>query len=175
LLFRAPSLTAVVSYATLACMVVARIAAVALALCACAMFAQEPSEATLTVQVKDPSGAVIPRAHVVATDDAKGSRFEATADAAGKALIHLSQGTYDLRVEAAGFKGWIEKELEVKGETRRDVVVVVAVGGCGPCFPIQMVPPIELDNLPVEAEIPSIRMEQLVLPARRCRRRTHWF
>ncbi len=62
---------------------------------------------TIQGTVVDASGASVPNAKVLATDEGKGVvAREAKTDAAGRfQLLELLRGTYSLRVEAAGFKG----------------------------------------------------------------------
>ncbi|MGD1025625.1 MAG: carboxypeptidase regulatory-like domain-containing protein [Candidatus Sulfotelmatobacter sp.] len=55
--------------------------------------------------VTDPSGAVVPGAHVVATDVDKGFAFPGITDGAGRYLLRsIPPATYNVSVEAAGFK-----------------------------------------------------------------------
>lgn len=55
--------------------------------------------------VTDPSGAVVPGAHVVATDTDKGFKFPGTTDSSGHYLLRsIPPATYNVSVEAAGFK-----------------------------------------------------------------------
>jgi len=113
-------------------MVMARIAAIILLFSACAVFAQTPALSTLTVVVTDQSGANVPGAHIKATAKANGERFEAIADARGKAVIQLCQGSYELTVQSEGFKTWDEKEVKVNVETQRSVILLIG-DGCTIC------------------------------------------
>jgi Carboxypeptidase regulatory-like domain len=55
--------------------------------------------------VTDPSGAVVPGAHVVATDVDKGFKFTGTTDGAGHYLLRgIPPATYNVSVQAAGFE-----------------------------------------------------------------------
>lgn len=55
--------------------------------------------------VTDPSGALVPTAHVIATDVDKGFAFPGTTDAAGHYLLRsIPPATYNVSVEAAGFE-----------------------------------------------------------------------
>jgi hypothetical protein len=55
--------------------------------------------------VTDPSGAVVPGAHVTATDVDKGFAFTGTTDGAGRYLLRsIPPATYNVSVEAAGFE-----------------------------------------------------------------------
>jgi len=60
---------------------------------------------TITGTVSDPTGAVIPGAHVVATNAATGAHSETTSTATGDYTIaSIIAGTYTVAVEANGFK-----------------------------------------------------------------------
>jgi hypothetical protein len=55
--------------------------------------------------VTDASGAVVPGAHVVATDVDKGFKFQGTTDGAGRYLLrNIPPATYNVSAEAAGFE-----------------------------------------------------------------------
>ncbi|HXH50120.1 MAG TPA: carboxypeptidase-like regulatory domain-containing protein, partial [Terriglobia bacterium] len=60
---------------------------------------------SITGVVSDPTGAVIPGAKVTLTDVSKGYAFTATSDSVGRYILrNLPPSTYQLRVEATGFK-----------------------------------------------------------------------
>lgn len=60
---------------------------------------------SISGNVTDPSGAVVPGAHVVATDVDKGFAFKGTTDNAGHYLLRsIPPATYYVSVEAAGFE-----------------------------------------------------------------------
>jgi Carboxypeptidase regulatory-like domain len=96
----------------------ARIAAIAFALCACTALSQQHEMGTLTVNVTDQTGAVIPGARIVASEEAAGSLFKAVAGPNGQALIDLDQGNYDLKVQASGFATHVEKSVALKAGLR---------------------------------------------------------
>ena len=55
--------------------------------------------------VTDPSGAVVPGAHVIATDVDKGFAFSGTTDGAGRYLLRsIPPATYYVSAEASGFE-----------------------------------------------------------------------
>jgi hypothetical protein len=150
-----------------------RIAAIALALCACSALAQQPAKGTLTVVVTDEIGAWISGARITATETQTGARFDAIADGKGQAVLHLAQGSYKLNVQAKGFISWEESKVEVTLETQRTVALVVANCGCSIIVEGPVGPPVEY--LPMTAEIPLIPMQQFIPSAKPLRHRARWF
>src|SRR5437773_118629 len=60
---------------------------------------------SLTGVATDPSGAVIPGANVVLTDDEKGFKYTATTDSEGRYILrNLPPGKYSLTVTAQGMR-----------------------------------------------------------------------
>ncbi len=61
--------------------------------------------ASITGKVTDPSGAAVPGAKVTATDTERGTKYTGTANSDGfYVLSNLPVGTYDLKIENAGFQ-----------------------------------------------------------------------
>jgi hypothetical protein len=151
-----------------------RIAAIALALCACTVQAQQPAMGTLTVTVKDVTTALFPGARITITNKLTGTRFEAKADANGQAVFHLVQGRYELKVQAIGFYTWEEKDLEVKAEKYRDDVTLAVA----PTIDVLIIEspffPVEFEHLVLTSEIPLIPIQQFELTAKSFRYRWHW-
>jgi len=153
-------------------MFAARIAALALALCACTALAQEPAQATLTVIVSDKSTARIPGARVEATNESTGMWFEARANTTGEAVFPLQQGVYFLRVQARGFMLTEEKDVAVTKETQRSVTLRIDNQDWGPTIVQQVEIPTE--HQPLEAMIPLTPLQQFAMPAKRLRAKPHW-
>ena len=82
--------------------------------------------------VRDPSGAVVPNAHVTLTDTAKGYTYAATSDASGLFAIHnLPPSTYKQSISAPGF-GPYERSgivLEVNANVSADADLEVMHAG----------------------------------------------
>jgi hypothetical protein len=75
------------------------------------VFAQLPT-GTILGTVKDPSGAVVPRASITAQNAETGtSRSISTDETGAYRLVALPVGHYDLRVESAGFKPTTQKGM----------------------------------------------------------------
>jgi hypothetical protein len=67
--------------------------------------AQTSGSATLRVTVKDPNGAVVPKATVILTSDRTGEQRRAETSGEGTTTFaSLDPGTYTLRIEATNFK-----------------------------------------------------------------------
>ena len=87
---------------------------------------------TVAGTIKDPSGAVVPNAKVILTDDAKGFKYVANSDGSGIFTAkNLPPGTYTERVEAPGFSPFERTNvvLDVNGNVNGDVDLQVATAG----------------------------------------------
>ena len=81
--------------------------------------------------VTDATGAVVPGATVTVTDEAKGTVETATSNEAGEFNVsHLVPDTYDVKIDAKGFKSFVSKGVTVLADTapRVDVALTVASG-----------------------------------------------
>ena len=86
------------------------------------------TEGTIAGTVTDPSGAAVPHAKVVVTNAGTGISVEDATDAKGYFLApHLAPGTYQVRVDASGFKAEIVDKVRVNVNvvTRADVTLQV--------------------------------------------------
>ena len=69
---------------------------------------------TVSGELTDPSGAVVPGAKVVITDVAKGFTFAATSDSAGRYLLtSVPPGVYTLTVTVEGFQREVRTEVKI--------------------------------------------------------------
>ena len=69
---------------------------------------------TVSGELTDPSGAVVPGAKVVLTDQAKGFTFNTTADRVGRYLFtSIPPGMYTLSVEVSGFQKEVRTNITV--------------------------------------------------------------
>jgi hypothetical protein len=78
--------------------------------------------------VSDPTGAAIPNANITATEVKTGVETKGVTDSVGLYNItHLDPGEYTVRVEAAGFKSFVQEHvlLQVDSTFRIDVKLVV--------------------------------------------------
>ncbi|MBI3695583.1 MAG: TonB-dependent receptor [Acidobacteria bacterium] len=91
------------------------------------LLAQEVS-AGMTGRITDPSGAAIVNANVTARDQERGTLFPTRTNEEGiYAFPRIPIGVYELKIEAAGFKAFVEPNirLEMNARARRDVQMEV--------------------------------------------------
>src|SRR5580700_3519880 len=75
-------------------------------------FLAQEFRATLTGQVTDPTGAVIAKAKVTATNNDTGSTYtDATSNAGVYFIPYVLPGTYTVKVEAEGFKTSVQDKV----------------------------------------------------------------
>ena len=95
------------------CKPVSILLAVVLCLCTYPIFAQEVS-AGITGHVTDPSGAAIVNATVAAKDLDRGTEWPTKTNEDGiYAFPRIPAGDYELRVEASGFKTFVQSRLHL--------------------------------------------------------------
>ena len=69
--------------------------------------------ATLSGEVNDNYGSVIPAADIIATNNATGSEVTGSTDAVGNYQLTLEPGTYTVTVEASGFEAATASDVEL--------------------------------------------------------------
>lgn len=80
--------------------------------------------------VTDPSGASVPNAKVTITDVGKGVSFNVTTNEAGNySQQHLIVGTYEVRVEIAGFATAVQQNVQVNVDSATQANIELQVGG----------------------------------------------
>ena len=84
---------------------------------------------TITGQVKDQGGAVVPNAPVIATNKGSGEQSKTVSTGTGNYTIpSLPAGLYTLSVEVPGFKKFIQENIEVQVSITNRVDVTLQVG-----------------------------------------------
>ena len=84
---------------------------------------------SITGEVKDPGGAVVPNAMVIAKNDGTGSESKTTSTATGNYTIpSLTSGNYTLTVEVKGFKKVVQKNIDVQVSITNRVDVTLQIG-----------------------------------------------
>ncbi|MBL0157914.1 MAG: TonB-dependent receptor [Bryobacterales bacterium] len=91
--------------------------------------AAQDARGTVLGRVTDASGAVVPNAEVLVTNENTGVPLTAKANASGNfALPYLIPGTYTLTCEMQGFKKWTRPGIQVRINDSVEVNVEMAVG-----------------------------------------------
>ena len=97
---------------------------------------------TITGAIKDPTGAVVASAEVVVRNIATGTEYKTNATETGNyAISSLPAGSYELRVEAAGFKKFILQGIQVQLLQTVRVDAALEVGAASDAVTITAQPP----------------------------------
>jgi hypothetical protein len=125
--------------------------------------AQSASSATITGQVVDPQGAVIPGAKVTATNVDTGIGRTANTTAAGDyTLPNLPPGTYDVRVEAAKFTAGQAKAIKLNVGDQRDLNFKLTIAGETQTVEVTAAAPlIESTKTDVSTSVTDMEMQKL--------------
>src|SRR5579871_5826916 len=95
---------------------------------ATALLAQN-DRGTITGEVKDPAGAVVPNAVIVVTNMGTGAESKTMSTATGNYTVpSLTAGMYSLGVEAPGFKRFKQQNIEVQVAVTNRIDVALEVG-----------------------------------------------
>ncbi len=151
-------------------MVAARITAVFLALICVEVCAQPTPQGSVTVQVTDRTGAVIPGASIeIDASSSKPKPFLKT-DGQGQTVLNLPSGAHTLSITFPAFKR-LTQQIEVQSGTNQMVAVKldVATGGFVTVEAISDMPP---PNSPETVFLPLQPLFNLdPLPSKRAKRR----
>jgi hypothetical protein len=80
--------------------------------------------------VTDATGAVVPNAAITVTDVAKGTSDTVQSNGSGEfTAAHLIPDVYDVKVAAAGFKGFQQKGIQLFADTSTKIAAVLTAGG----------------------------------------------
>jgi Carboxypeptidase regulatory-like domain/TonB dependent receptor len=91
-----------------------------------ALFAQA-NQGTITGTISDPAGAVVPTAQIEVKNTDTGVIYRGGTSATGNFVLPVPTGTYEITVNAAGFKKFVEQGVQVVSatDTRKDVKLEV--------------------------------------------------
>jgi hypothetical protein len=93
-----------------------------------ATFAQN-DRGTITGEVRDQGGAVVPNATVIATSKGTGAESKTTTTGTGNYTIpSLAAGFYTLSVEVKGFKKFVQENIEIQVATTNRIDVGLSLG-----------------------------------------------
>ena len=104
--------------------------------------AQLAGKGAITGTVSDPTGAVVPGATVIATNDATGVAVSATSASAGEFTISpLDAGIYTVSVKAPGFESIVQKDVHVNALETFTYQPKLTVGGTDQTISVDTAPP----------------------------------
>jgi hypothetical protein len=119
-------------------------------------------DVSLTIQVTDITGAVIPGAHVtLISNDATQTNLDGDTDENGRAVLSVNPGGYRLSVSSPGFFKW-RQQIDVQDAASRKVEVKLTVGSCppGPCVTVGPAQQWLNDLMPTSPPTDSIWIEE---------------
>ncbi|QMV18623.1 hypothetical protein GOB94_07940 [Granulicella sp. 5B5] len=141
---------------------------------AAAFLASGPSAAAQAVygqilgSVTDSTGAAVPGATITVTDVTKNTAVTLTSNGAGEFTAqHLIPDTYDVKVTAAGFKGYEAKGLQVFADDSATVKAVLPVGAAnGETVEVDAdaVPQLKTDHADVAVTYTAQELTELPIP-----------
>src|ERR1700733_16241393 len=87
-------------------------------------FAQS-NQGTITGTISDPAAAVVPGAQLEVKNTATGVVYRGGTSGTGNYVLSVSAGTYEISVNAPGFKKFVESNVQVlvATDTRKDVTL----------------------------------------------------
>src|SRR5262245_65797464 len=85
---------------------------------------------TITGTIQDPNGALLPNATVVAINAGSQTEYKTqTTETGNYTLASIPAGVYNLRVEAVGFRVYLQSGITVQVAQTARVDVIMQVGG----------------------------------------------
>lgn len=105
---------------------------IALLACAPAIARGQAVYGSISGTVTDANGAAVPQAKVTILDTGKGITFTTTTNESGNyTQAHLIVGTYEVRVELAGFDTYVQRNVNVSADAVTQVNATLTVGRVG--------------------------------------------
>jgi hypothetical protein len=126
------------------------------------VFAQQIT-ATLSGIVTDPSGGVIPKAHIVATNNGTNAPFAIDSNAGGEYRINLLPvGTYTVKVTATGFKAFVQTGVVLDLGQSASLNATLTIGGTNETVEVTTaVPLVNTSTSEVGATVQNVEIENL--------------
>ncbi|HEX5709414.1 MAG TPA: TonB-dependent receptor [Pyrinomonadaceae bacterium] len=127
-------------------------------------FAQEETAATVSGQVTDSTGAVVPAATVVVTNTETGieRRVESNEDGL-YSVSPLPPGPYQIVIEQSGFKRYVQTDLVLNAKDRRLVNIVLEAGNLSEVITVTAEEAGVLDSPTTQALISGTQVVELPL------------
>ncbi len=123
--------------------------------------------ATITGRLLDPTGAVIPKATVTATEQSTGVQTKAFSDKAGEyTLSFLKTGTYTVMVEAKGFSKYVQRDLPLSSVDHPTIDVTLTVGTSDMVVVTEAPPLLSTEDANEGQTVPRQLVEDLPLSGR---------
>jgi hypothetical protein len=95
----------------------------------CVTLSAQSDRGTITGEVRDQTGAVVPNATVVVSNAATGTQFRATTTGTGNYTIpSLPSGNYTINVDVPGFKKFVQENIPVEVSLTNRVDIALEVG-----------------------------------------------
>lgn len=119
--------------------------------------------ATLSGIVTDPSGGVIPNAHIVATNNGTNAPFTIDSNAGGEYRINLLPvGTYTVKVTATGFKAFVQTGVVLDLGQSASLNAALTIGGTNETVEVTtVVPLVNTSTSEVGAAVQNVEIENL--------------
>jgi hypothetical protein len=117
--------------------------------------------------VTDSTGAAIPNATVTVTDVGKGTSVNLTSNAAGEFTAeHLIPDIYNVKVDATGFSGYEQKNIQVFADGSVTVAAALGVGGSNTTVTVEAdaVPQLKADRADVAVNFNAQELTELPIP-----------
>jgi len=118
--------------------------------------------------VTDPAGASVSGAKVVITETRTGTKTSTVSDATGQYVVpFLAPGTYDISVEAAGFKGAVRKGIQLGSGDHPVIDIRLTIGDTSTSVEVTSdAPLVNSENASVGQTITTKQVEDLPLDGR---------
>jgi hypothetical protein len=143
-------------------------ACLVLLFCVAAVWAQRDL-GTIVGTVADASGAAIPAAKIVITEDSTGLKYQMESGAGGDFVRPaLKPGTYSVEVEAQGFKKALQKNVVLTAGDRIAVNVVLTVGEISQSVEVtESVPLLQTESTVLGSDLNAKQMNEIPLGGQR--------
>jgi len=105
----------------------------AAALLSLQLSAQQAPQAKITIQVVDPTGAVVRGARIEIDPPSGAVPNFAKADGSGEVVLNLPAGKHVLRISSSGFRTSVQP-VSIEGDSDRTVKVTLQFGAMGPGY-----------------------------------------
>jgi hypothetical protein len=119
-------------------------------------------------RASDSSGGVLPNVKITATNTATNVQYTGVTDASGNYVVRLlPPGTYDLRAEVTGFKGWTASTVTLAGGDRLRQDIALQIGDVSQSVEVSSeAPALQTETATVGSLITTTAVDNLPLNGR---------